>query len=59
MDALKNSDSASVVNENPTENKKVIQKIAPPSEELVMKLNAMAKAILFRNLRKEKKNDPL
>ena len=59
MDPSKYSETAPEVKERPSKNEKAIQAVTIPSEELVAKLNALAKAIRSRNLRKEKKDDPL
>jgi hypothetical protein len=59
MESLEDQEPAEKKEKEPEVDENVKQRPKTPEDEMVRKLNALAKTILFRNLRKEKKDDPL
>jgi hypothetical protein len=59
MKSSKDQEAAVRKDQEPEKDENNKQRSKTPADELVSKLNALAKNNLFRNLRKEKKDDPL
>jgi hypothetical protein len=59
MKSSKDQEAAVRKDQEPEKDENNKQRSKTPADELVSKLNALAKTNLFRNLRKEKKDDPL